>query len=108
MKSRLPAIERVLAVLAAASLVGAVALAALEPPLLPLGQLLAEHNHALLLGLRDGVRQHLSVWIWNAAFVPVLLRPAWFLPLGFGLVFAGAAISTGTSRRAPGSPRWRN
>ena len=75
---------RILAVLAAAFLVGAFALATLASPDLPLGHALFLADHELLVAVQD-----------------------WFLPAAFGLICGGGAYSLG-SRHAPRSRRRRS
>jgi hypothetical protein len=107
-KARGPLAERILAVLAAIFLVLAFALANLFPATMPLTQLIAMIDHPLLLWLQDGVRDHVSDWAWQALFLPVLLRPAWLLPLVIGVLFGGASLTAASRRRGARSPRWRN
>ena len=78
--------QRILAVLAATFLVGAVALATLEPPLLPLGQALLGVDRDLLRTAHDGTVRYLGPWIWDDLAQPVLARPAWLLPASLGLI----------------------
>ncbi len=85
--------QRTFAVLAAMSLVGAVALALLGPPGLPLGQLMFMIDHDVMDGLRSVIEGHISAWVWNSVIVPLLVRPAWLVPASFGLIFTGAALS---------------
>ena len=85
--------QRILAVLAATFLVGAVAVATLEPPLLPLGQALLGVDHDLLRTAHDGTVRYLGPWIWDDLAQPVLARPAWLMPASLGLIFAGMAFS---------------
>lgn len=85
---------RVLAVLAAICLVGAFALLVMLPPMLSLGECIARLDQAMLVGLQNGVRNHLSEWAWRVVLLPLLARPGWLLPLSLGIVLAGAAVST--------------
>jgi hypothetical protein len=103
-----PIVERVLAVLAAVCLVAAFALANLMPITLPLSALLSMIDQPMLLALQDGVRDHVSEWVWQAMFLPVLMRPCWLLPLVLGVVLGGASLTVASRRRASRSPRWRN
>jgi hypothetical protein len=98
-------LQRILAVISAILLVGAVALATLGPPSVPLGQLLLMADHDLTDALRSGIEQHLAAWIWTDVAVPVLLRPAWMVPAALGLIFAGAAFSV--SGRKPAGRQHR-
>jgi hypothetical protein len=107
-KARSPLAERILAVLAAAFLVLAFALANLFPATMPLNELIAMIDHPLLLGLQGAVRDHASVWVWQSLFLPVLLRPAWLLPVGIGVILGGASLTVASRRRGSRSPRWRN
>jgi hypothetical protein len=88
-------------------LVGAVALATLGPPSVPLGQVLLLVDHDLTRTLHDGVQQHLAAWIWDDAIQPLLVRPAWLVPASLGLLFAGAALSV-TSRKPAGRTHRRS
>jgi len=105
---RSPIAERVLAVLAAGCLVAAFALANLLPVTLPLSRLISMINHPVLLAMQDGVRDHVSEWVWQSLFLPVLMRPCWLLPLVMGVLLGGAALTVVWRRRGARSPRWRN
>ena len=85
--------SRILAVLAALLMVGAVALAMLGPPSVPLGQLLFMIDHDLMDALHAAISTHLGGWIWERLMVPVLVRPAWLVPAALGLVCGGVAVS---------------
>jgi hypothetical protein len=107
-KARGQLAERILAVLAAVFLVLAFALANLFPATMPLSRLVSMINHPLLLWLQDAVREEVSEWAWQMLFLPVLLRPAWLLPLVIGVLFGGASLTAASRRRGSRSPRWRN
>ena len=103
--------SRTFAVIAAALLVGAVALAMLAPPGLPLGEALFRLDHRLPMALRGS--SAVGGWVWQALLRPLMVRPAWFVPAALGMVAAGVSVTLGTSgtgrgkRRRPGSPgRW--
>lgn len=98
-------VPRVLAVLSAALLVGAIALATLGPPGVPLGQLLFMLDHDAMQGLRAGVERVAGDWTWRIVIVPMLVRPAWLIPAGLGLIFGGAALSASTRNSARRSHR---
>ena len=98
---------RVCAVFAAAWLVAAFALASLFPPELRLGQLISLADYSLLVGLQDLVRGHLSPWLWSYVCVPLLLRPAWFVPAALGIVSVGLAVTL-NSRAGPARSRRRS
>ena len=97
--------QRILAVLAALMLVGAVALAMLGPPSVPLGQALFMLNHDLMDVLHSGVERHLSAWLWENIAMPLLLRPAWLVPAALGLICAGISLSLSTRKSARRSHR---
>ncbi|MCW3473870.1 hypothetical protein [Limobrevibacterium gyesilva] len=103
-----PIAARILAVMAAACLVGAFALAILLPPLLTLTRLISSIDHSMLLALQDAVRAHLGDWTWRVLFLPVLLRPCWLVPLALGVILGGVAMSIDSGRGLPGSQRWWN
>jgi hypothetical protein len=97
--------QRILAVLSAALLVGAVALAMLGPPEVPLGQVLFMINHDLMEAVHGFVGTHLASWLWDYLLVPVLVRPAWLVPATVGLVCGGASVSLSTRKPARRSHR---
>jgi hypothetical protein len=86
-------LQRILAVLSAAFLVGAVALATLGPPSVPLGQVLLMIDHDMTEAVHGFVGVHLAEWLWTDLAMPVLIRPAWLVPVTLGLICAGAAAS---------------
>jgi hypothetical protein len=98
-------LQRIFAVLAATLLVGAVALAMLVPPSLPLGELLLMLDHDATDAAHAFVGRHFSEWIWSDLAMPLLLRPAWLVPATLGLICAGAATSISTSKTAGRSHR---
>lgn len=98
-------LQRILAVLAAALLVGAVSLALLVPPSLPLGQLLLMLDQDATDAAQAFVGRHFSDWIWSDLAMPLLLRPAWLVPATLGLICAGAATSISTRKTAGRSHR---
>ena len=100
-------LQRILAVISAMLLVGAVALATLGPPWVPLGQLLLMLDHDLTEALRSGIEQHLAAWMWSDVAVPLLVRPAWLVPAALGLICAGAAFSV-PARKPAGRPHRRS
>lgn len=91
---------RILAVLSAVSLVSAFALAILLPPEMPLSQAISVVNHGWLVSFQDAVRKGVSEWVWTNLAVPMLVRPAWLIPAGLGMVLGGAAVTLST-RRGP-------
>ena len=91
--------QRVLAVLAAVFLVGAVATAALGPPNVPLGAALFMLDHDLLQVVEGGLQARVSLWVWDDMVMPLLMRPAWLLPAAMGLVCAGASLTLSNRQR---------
>ncbi|MBV9654796.1 MAG: hypothetical protein JOZ42_09565 [Acetobacteraceae bacterium] len=98
--------QRILAVLAAILLVGAVALATLSPPDMPLGQLLFLANHDALQNAEAVIDHYASHWLWSWACVPLLVRPTWLLPAMLGILCAGLSTSL-ASRGAARNPHHR-
>ncbi len=97
---------RVLAVLAAASLVLAFALATMLPPTATLEQLVTHLDENGMAGLEAFVTGVLSSWTWQRVALPVLARPCWLLPVDFALVFSGIA-ATLVLRRSRSAERRR-
>ena len=97
---------RILAVLAAALLVGAFALATLADPALPLGHALFLLDHRILIAVQDNT-EHTAPWLWNHVAVPMLMRPVWFVPVALGLICGGCAFSL-SMRQAPRSRQRRS
>ena len=92
--------QRILAVLAAVLLVGAVALAMLGPPEVPLGQMLFMIDHDLMEAMHRFVGSHLAAWLWDYLLAPLIVRPAWLVPAGLGLICGGMSLSLST-RKSP-------
>jgi hypothetical protein len=99
-------LQRALAILAAMLLVGAVALAMLGPPEVPLGQLLFMLDHDMTEALSGSIQHHVASWCWDDIVMPLLQRPAWLLPASLGLVCAGVSLTL-ASRRGPSQSRHR-
>lgn len=97
--------QRIFAVLAAAMLVGSVALAMLGPPDVPLGQVIFMVDHDLMDAMHSGIERHLSSWIWDYLIAPMMVRPAWLVPAGIGLVFGGMALTLANRKPARSSHR---
>jgi hypothetical protein len=97
--------KRVLAVLAAILLVGAVALATLGPPSVPLGQMLFMLDHDLMAALHSNIERYLAGWLWEYVAMPLMLRPAWLVPAGLGLVCAGLSFTLSPGKAAHRSHR---
>jgi hypothetical protein len=97
--------QRVLAVLAAMLLVGAVALAMLGPPEVPLGQVLFLVDHDLMNGVHSFIGTHMAGWLWDYLIVPLMLRPAWLVPAALGLICAGMSLTLATRKPAHRSHR---
>jgi hypothetical protein len=97
--------QRILAVLAAMLLVGAVALAMLGPPAVPLGQALFMLDHDLMDAMHSGVERYLATWLWDYVAMPLMLRPAWLVPAALGLVCGGMSLSLSTRKSTRRSHR---
>ncbi len=89
--------SRVFAVFAALFLVAAVALAALTPFGMTLGQGLMLLDNAALTWLQ----RHSMTWAWTWLEMPVLLRPLWLIPAALGLLCVGAAMSLNFGKTSP-------
>jgi hypothetical protein len=98
--------QRILAVLSASLLVGAVAVALLGPPGMPLAQALLELDPRILDGLQSGVERIFPSWMWTEIILPVLVRPAWLPPTALGLICAGLSFTLPHGTRAE-RPRQR-
>ena len=98
--------QRILASLAAALLVGAVAVALLGPPGMLLGQALLTIDDRILNALQSEVERALTPWLWTQVIMPVLVRPAWLPPAALGLICAGLSLTLPQGRRAE-RPRQR-
>ena len=92
-------ISRIFAVIAAIFLVGAVALAMLAPPAMPLGHVLFAVDRSWMDTLQDAMRHDLPQWVSQWIISPFLLRPAWLLPASIGLVAAGLSITLSSRAR---------
>ena len=97
--------QRIFAILAAALLVGAVAVAMLGPPEVPLGQMVFMIDHDLMNALRSGIERHLASWIWGYLVAPLMVRPAWLVPAALGLICAGMAVTLSNRKPAHRSHR---
>jgi hypothetical protein len=95
--------QRVMAVLAAAFLVGAFALVTIASPDTPLGAALYMLHPRSLYAMQT----HISAWLWSGAAMPLLVRPAWLLPACLGIVCAGLSLTTGSRKRPQRIPRRR-
>ena len=97
--------QRILAVVAATLLVGAVALAMLGPPAVPLGQVLFMVDHDLMEAAHRFIGSHLANWLWDYLVVPLMLRPAWMVPAALGIICAGVSLSLSTRKSTHRSHR---
>ncbi len=86
-------------------LVGAVAIAILGPPAVPLGQVVLMVDHDLMDATRRFVGSHLTMWLWDGLVVPVMMRPAWMVPAALGLLCGGVSLSLSTRKSAQRSHR---
>ncbi len=95
--------QRVMAVLAAAFLVGAVAIALIGTPDAALGAAL----YAFDRGGLYAVQTHIAGWLWEGAVLPLLVRPAWLLPACMGILCAGLSLTIASRQRPQRTPRRR-
>lgn len=86
-------------------LVGAVALAMLGPPGVPLAQALFMVDHDLMEAVHTFIGTHLAMWLWDYLVVPLMLRPAWLVPAALGLVCGGMSLSLSTRKSTHRSHR---
>lgn len=100
--------SRILAVLAAAAFVAAFAVAMLFPAMSSLAQLLAHDDPRMLVVLHDTVAAYGPAWVWNNLAMPLLLRPAWLLPVSLGLLCAGGAMTLASRAGVARSHRRRS
>ncbi len=89
--------SRIFATLAALFLVSAVAIAALTPFGMTLGQGLMLMDGTWL----SWIQKQSPPWGWTWLELPFLLRPLWLIPAGVGLICAGAAASLNFGRASP-------
>ena len=89
--------SRIFATLAALFLVSAVAIAALTPLGMTLGQGLMLMDGSWLAWMQ----KQSPAWGWTWIELPFLLRPLWLIPAGIGLICAGAAASFNFGRASP-------
>ena len=94
--------QRSLIVLSAVLLVVAFALATSGRIDVPLAEILGRIDPMLATRLRSA----LPDWMADRILLPLLVRPAWFLPLGLGLVCAGGAL-TFSAQKSLGRTRLR-
>lgn len=101
-------VAKILAVLSAAMLVGAVAVATLGPQEMSLGDALHALDQLHFAAVQAYIRTHVSAWLWDHPVTSLLVRPPWLLPAILGVLLAGAAMTTATSQKAPTSRRRRS
>lgn len=89
--------SRIFATLAALFLVSAVAIAALTPFGMTLGQGLMLMDGTWL----SWIQKQSPPWSWIWLELPFLLRPLWLIPAGVGLICVGAAASFNFGRASP-------
>jgi hypothetical protein len=100
--------SRALAVLAAASFVGAFALATLLPPLTTLAQLVARDDPRVITDIHEFLLAHAGAWFWNDIALALLSRPCWMLPVAVGVLCAGGATTLASRASVPRSHRRRS
>jgi hypothetical protein len=85
--------QRVLAVISAILLVAAVAIATFGAQSISLGQALYLLDHDVLDKLPGWSTRIFGNWVWSAMIQPLLVRPAWLIPAGAGIVCIGLSMS---------------
>jgi hypothetical protein len=100
-KPDLALVPRIFAVLAAAFLVGSVALASLLPVDMTMQQAILALDDTWPGSLRQALVGSLGQGIWENLAVPVLARPVWLVPVCLGLICIGGAVTS----RPHASPR---
>ena len=101
-------VAKILAVVSAVMLVGAVAAGTLGPQDMSLGEALAALDHIRLTAVEAYIRTHVSAWFWDHPVRAVMVRPVWLLPACAGLLFAGGAMTAASSQKAATSRRRRS
>ena len=86
-------VAKLLAAAGAVCLVASFAIASLLDPRAPLAELLALLDHRVILAWDRAEHSTTATWLWLHVVMPLLARPAWFVPTGLGLVFVGAATT---------------
>jgi len=94
-KPDIPLVTRIFTVLAAIFLVGAIALATMLPPDMSLNEALHAIDAASADSIQHGMVGTVGKSFWDWAFVPLLMRPVWLLPLCLGLICIGGALTAG-------------
>lgn len=100
-------VKRVFAVLAAVFLVSGVALASLLPPDISLFQTLAAIHAVRPDRLQHMVTAVFGHFVWASLAVPLLVRPVWLIPVAFGLICVGGAV-TALNQAAPRATKRRS
>jgi hypothetical protein len=100
--------QRILAILSATLLVGAVAVVLLGPPGMPFGQALLTIDHRMLDTIQAALVRVDMSWLWMNVILPILVRPAWLPPVGLGLICAGLSLTVPVGRRAERSRHRRS
>ena len=82
--------------MAAALLVGSVAIMALAPDDMTLDQAMAALDEDFVPHLQALIQHMVGPGIWGWMAAPLLIRPCWFAPLCLGLICVGSAMSLET------------
>ncbi len=82
-------VHRILAIAAAVLFVAAVGIATFGSETLSLGQALDIVDHDLLRKLPACFGD----WAWTSLARPLMVRPAWMVPLGLGMIVGGLSAS---------------
>lgn len=84
---------KLFAAVGAACLVASFAVASLMRPFATLAELLLMMDHRMFVAWNRAEHSPMATWLWMHLAMPLLVRPAWLLPTGVGLVCVGAATS---------------
>jgi len=91
---------KLFAAVGALCLVASFAVASLMNPFATLAELLATLDHRAVLAWNRAEHSAMATWLWMHVAMPLMVRPAWLVPTGLGLVCVGVATSFAWGREA--------
>lgn len=74
-------------------LVASFAVASLMRPFATLAELMVLLDHRMFIAWDKAEHSPMATWLWVHLAMPLLVRPAWLVPTGMGLVCVGVATS---------------
>ncbi len=74
-------------------LVASFAVASLMRPFATLAELLVLFDHRMFTVWNKAEHSTMATWLWMHLVMPLMVRPAWLVPTGMGLMCVGAATS---------------